>query len=97
MPVLDHEVRERTKQDSDARYGCHDKPRKREPLLVRDGWAESKTPNGFHLAAQLLETVLDFGSLECRYDKSLTDPKCAECEHRGSGERYSEQIRANGA
>lgn len=35
-------------------------------------------------------------STECRYDHSLSDPKCAECKHAGSGEDYAERIMANG-
>lgn len=32
---------------------------------------------------------------ECRYDHSLTDPRCSECEHKGTGEAYDKMIRSN--
>ena len=30
-------------------------------------------------------------SMECRYDKSLSDTRCSGCKHAGSGEAYIEQ------
>ena len=32
-------------------------------------------------------------SRECRYDRSLKDPWCNDCKHRGSGEAYDAQVR----
>lgn len=32
-------------------------------------------------------------SNRCRYDKSLTDECCTDCEHRGKGEQYEQQVR----
>ena len=34
-------------------------------------------------------------SSECRYDKSLTDQRCLDCKHRGSGEAYDLKIRSD--
>lgn len=31
-------------------------------------------------------------SKECRYDKSLSDGRCAGCKHAGSGERYAAEV-----
>lgn len=33
----------------------------------------------------------------CRFDLSLTDPSCTDCQHRGKGENYDSMIRGNGA
>ncbi len=40
--------------------------------------------------------VNDNMSKECRYDMSLTDPKCAGCTQQGSGERYDKIVRSAG-
>lgn len=92
MPVLDHEIHERTRQSDSARYGCHNKPRMRQDIPVKDG----HRPLGDGNSAQHWRFIKDFGSLECRYDMSLRDRKCEGCEHLGSGEEYDRSIRAKG-
>jgi len=95
MAVLNHETHASTIKPEGRRYGCHSKPRRREPLVVNNGFHFNR-----HLAGRGQESVLhrvtipDFGSLECRYDKSLSDASCSGCPHRGSGEEYSKQINA---
>lgn len=32
----------------------------------------------------------------CRYDKSLGDPNCTDCVHRGKGEAYDKMVREQG-
>lgn len=88
MAVIDHEVHERTKQKQGAKWGCWNLERRREPLMVKDGFY----PDG----RQRFTEVPDFGSLECRNDISLSDPKCVGCRHAGSGEEYSLNVRTNG-
>lgn len=94
MPVLEHEVHDKTKELAGARYGCHN----RKPYA--DGYRAPnryQTSDGYQavykLEAKFIPHVM---SRECRYDMSLTDWKCYECIHRGSGEAYAEKVRANG-
>ena len=91
MPVEDHPIHEKTRQGSDARYGCWGRERRREPLLVKNGHTSG---HGDFEAVQRLTLIPDHGSVECRYDMSLSDQKCAGCQHRGSGERYAESVKA---
>lgn len=93
MPVLDHEVHDSVIQKEDAKYGCWNKERKREDLLVKNGWLFNHL---FTEGKQLFTEIEDFGSLECRYDKSLLDNKCKGCNRQGSGEKYSEMIKESG-
>ena len=90
MPGLDHAVSEMTKRSDDQPYGCANQPRK-------DGFYATDRvyhPGGtYNLAPVLIE---DRMSKECRYDHSLTDPRCVTCGKRGSGEVYSETIRRQG-
>ena len=87
MPVLTHDTHERTRIGSDFRYGCHNKPRRRDPIFVK---------SGYDLDGLRWSWVPDAGSLECRYDMSLKDFACEGCQHRGSGEAYDQQVRENG-
>lgn len=84
MPVEDHPVHKATMQASGALYGCHSRSRNRSNLLVKAGYTR--------YGEQLWMSIDDFGSKECRYDKSLTDNKCRECPHRGSGEDYFRKV-----
>jgi hypothetical protein len=94
MPVEAHEVHEKVRIDAAKPYGCHN----------RDGFKEAyHAPNRFagttgHQPIWWLERVrIPFTmSRECRYDMSLTDPRCNECKHRGSGEAYDAKIRRKG-
>lgn len=93
MAVLIHEVHEKTKEGSEARWGCWNRPK----LFSRGYWAPNRSycQDESYIDEQVF--VQHFGSHECRNDISLTDPKCEGCNHRGSGEAYSQMIRAKGA
>lgn len=95
MPVIQHEIHSSVQQSSDAKYGCWNKPRSRGPLIVQDGYLT--WDDKFRYAIPKFKTIENFGSLECRYDHSLTDSKCKDCCHIGSGEDYAEFIRNNGS
>ena len=84
MPVLDHEVHESVKHGDGKRYGCHN----------RKGYADTYTAHPW--AATGGEECWATMSRECRYDRSLKDPWCADCNHRGSGETYDARVRAQG-
>ena len=92
-PVEEHAVHEKVRQKEGARYGCHNKPRRRDDYFVKTGHDATKTHfDGDVTTRQRRSLIPDFGSLECRYDMSLTDDKCEGCEHRGSGEAYDKKI-----
>lgn len=65
------------------RYGCHNRQE------FASGYF---APNGFGR----FDFIPHRMSVDCRYDNSLADPKCADCRHRGNGERYSAEIRQRG-
>ena len=91
MPVVDTPVHEKVKQKEGFRYGCWNLARYSQPYLVQErkyysnGW--------FELEDRWIDNVM---SGECRFDMSLKDSACEGCEHRGSGEKYAEEIRRNG-
>jgi len=80
MPVVDTPVHEKVKQKEGFRYGCHNKERPVKGSPVVSG--PGSWPYVF--------------STTCRFDMSLKDSACEGCEHRGSGEKYAEEIRRNG-
>lgn len=82
MPVEDHAVHEKVKQKEGFRYGCWNLPRPIAGFPVNSLFARSIWPYVF--------------STECRFDMSLKDSACEGCKHRGSGEKYAEEIRRNG-
>lgn len=89
MPVVDAPVHEKVIQKEGFRYGCHNRPRPkaRQEVISKfinaiHGWSSCVQPYRF--------------STDCRFDMSLTDPGCEGCEHRGSGEKYAEEIRRKG-
>lgn len=90
MPVIDHPIHPSTQHGPDARWGCWNRPRRRDPMLMKDGHLAA-SPDGLE-TVQRWRIVPDFGSLECRNDVSLTDPRCTDCEHRGSGEAYTKSM-----
>jgi len=92
MPVLEHAVHDLTRQKPGARYGCNGKPRRRDMLLVKAGYSPAADNLRRLERDQLWERIPDNGSKECRYDRSLGDPKCEGCQHRGSGEEYSRSV-----
>lgn len=92
MPVIDHEIHERTIEKHGAVYGCHNFTHRKQYLTVKDG-------HGFDedIGIRQLWKRIDYTmSNECRYDMSLTDIKCDGCRHRGSGEAYSDKVKEIG-
>lgn len=85
MPVIDHPVHRLT--IGGALYGCHGRAE-----FKAGYWAPDRTyaPDGMIRTGQAL--IPHTMSRECRYDMSLTDAKCDGCQHRGSGEAYTQRI-----
>jgi hypothetical protein len=83
MPVLDHPVHRST--IAPPLYGCNGLPRGPRSYLAPAGWSA----DGYMRMVQVEPTM----STECRYDLSLTDPRCTGCKWRGSGEDYSARVR----
>lgn len=92
MPVIDTEVHPLVRQEPGARYGCNGKPRRRDMLLVKAGYTSAPGNLFAMVRKQIWHRVPDNGSKECRYDRSLGDPKCEGCQHRGSGQEYSKSV-----
>ena len=91
MPVLDSNPHEITKRTEASPYGCKDKTfRYFFPLQQRK---YSEDGMSYSMVNTLVKHRM---STECRYSASLTDPRCATCRHRGSGERYDKKIREQG-
>jgi hypothetical protein len=88
-PVEDHPVHELVRQKQHARHGCWN----RKPFS--DGYmapSRQYAPSGnFTMVKVFIPHKM---STECRYDMSLSDGKCAGCQHKGSGEQYAAKIRA---
>lgn len=85
MPVIPHPTHPDTVQNPEAKYLCNGKPRVRHLLRVK---------TGYDIHGNLgMQFIKDFGSLECRYDRSLQDVKCAGCQHAGSGEAYAAHVK----
>jgi hypothetical protein len=92
-PVLDHETHQAT-IGSERYDACREKVRK-EGYYAQDGW-EYVWIGGFAVWMPKWVWITDESSATCRYDKSLTDPKCEGCHRRGQGEQYDQQIRSKG-
>lgn len=91
MPVLDHEVHESVRHTDDKRYGCHNRGEFKEEYRSPRRY---QTSDGYKAVFMYDAEPVEFRmSRECRYDRSLQDPWCAECNHRGSGEAYDARIR----
>ena len=91
MPVLDSNPHEITKRTEATPYGCVTRVfRDSYPLKVRDYTIDGNSYEMFD------KQVVHKMSRECRYDKSLTDPRCRTCLQRGLGEEYSRKIREQG-
>lgn len=94
MAVLDHKVHEKVKIDQGKPYGCHNGDRRMQGYYAPNRMAGSDGYKPmFRYEAVRIEHRM---SKECRYDMSLTDPRCDGCNHRGSGERYNEMVRSKG-
>ena len=87
MPGLEHAVSAMTKR-SDEPYGCHNRLRGQPWMMVQDGWNAA--------GQRHMVMMLDRMSVECRYDMSLSDKRCAGCQWAGSGEEYDQKIRSAG-
>ena len=89
MPVADTDSHPLTIRTASTPYGCLNGDRS------ADGyWTPSRiyAPDGsFVMGSKFVRHVM---SHECRYDKSLTDPRCADCKHRGSGEAHWARLEA---
>ena len=94
MPVEDHEVHDKVRIKADKPYGCYDREMSEcyyapERKMGSSGYE----PIFFYERIRIPHRM----SRECRYDMSLMDARCGGCNHRGSGEKYSERVRAQGA
>lgn len=91
MAVLDHPPHEITKRASANPYGCKDR------VMQKGYFAPDRItlPNGEFLVTK--KFIAHTMSTDCRYDKSLTDQRCAECRHKGSGEKYDQMVRSKGS
>lgn len=88
--VLDHPTHE--KAIGGERYGCHNRKPFQDGYFAPNGYEGSR----YTVAMIRFDYVPHTMSTECRYDQSLSDPKCSECKHAGSGEKYAEGVRLNG-
>jgi len=60
--------------------GCHNLPRKGEPLLVQDGWIKTGIM-GRPTRIPRMVIIPFVNSLDCRYEKAFSDPGCTDCIH----------------
>lgn len=90
MPVIESEPSAITIRDRSAPYGCKDR-------VISEGYFAPQRyylENGsFVVGVKFIKHTM---STECNHDKSLTDPRCSECKHKGSGEKNAELIRSQG-
>ena len=92
MAVLTHEVHEKVKIEANKPYGCNGFDERSPGYWVQE---RSYCANGTYV---LINKFLPYRmSRECRYDMSLTDPRCENCKNRGSGEAYNEMVRSKGS
>lgn len=83
MRVTDTDSHPLTIRTASAPYSCSNGARS-----ATRYWAPVRiyNPDGsFVVGSKPIEHSM---SRECRYDKSLTDPRCVDCKHRGSGEAH---------
>lgn len=88
MPAINHPVHPATTHQGDKPYGCSNN-------VFSDGyWVNQRRyfPDGQYVMQPSF--VVHKMSTGCRYDGSLADKRCAECNHRGSGEDYVKQVTA---
>ena len=92
MPVEEHEVHEKVRELAGTKYGCFNRKGYADGYYAPDRRAGS---NGYEPVFTTMAVKIPFTmSRECRYDMSLTDVKCDECAHRGSGETYANMVRS---
>ena len=86
MAVEDHPVHPKVMLKPGTPYGCHDRE-------MHEGywtWQRKYVEGGRYMMVEVF--IKHTMSTECRYDKSLIDDRCKTCKHKGSGERYAEQV-----
>lgn len=86
MAVVDHPVHPKTAHVPGTPYGCHNR------RMAKGYWVHQRHyyPDGKYLMQQVF--IEHRMSTECRYDKSLTDARCARCKHKGKGEAYFNEV-----
>ena len=93
MPGLDHDVHDLVREKDGAVYGCWNRNRFASGYYAPQRQYSPTGSGNFTMVKVYIDHTM---SIACRYDMSLTDRKCAECMHAGSGEAYAEEIRRNG-
>ena len=86
MAVIDHPVHPKVVLAAGTPYGCNNR------RFAKGYWTHQRcySPDGKYLMQQVfIEHTM---STECRYDKSLTDSRCATCTHKGKGEAYFNEV-----
>lgn len=86
MAVIDHPVHPKVVLADGTPYGCKNR------RFAKGYWTHQRFyyPDGKYLMQQVfIEHTM---STECRYDKSLTDSRCATCAHKGKGEAYFNEV-----
>ena len=80
---------DKNKIDDATRYGCFNRP-----AFTDYYYTLSRVyfDNGM-FETQMVE-IENKMSRECRYDMSLCDVRCVNCDQQGNGERYANSIRA---
>ena len=91
-PVEDHKVHKKVKIKADKPYGCHNGDRLMTGYQApnRAAGTDGYKPIWFIERVRIPHVM----SKNCRYDMSLTDPRCIDCKHRGSGEAYDAMVRS---
>ena len=88
MAVIDHPVHPKVVLADGTPYGCKNR------RFAKGYWTHQRFyyPDGKYLMHQVfIEHTM---STECRYDKSLTDGRCATCSHKGKGEAHFNEVMA---
>lgn len=94
MPVEEHAVHSKVRIKADKPYGCSNREISAGYHAPnRAAGTDGYKPTWFLERVRIPHTM----SRECRYDMSLTDPRCVGCKHRGTGEAYAAMIRAAGS
>lgn len=95
MPVENHAVHESVRIEASEPYGCNNRKTFSDIYYApnRKMGSSGYEPIFFYERIRIPHRM----SRECRYDMSLMDARCGGCNHRGSGEKYSERVRVQGA
>ena len=92
MPVLTHDTHPSTVIGPDHRYGCWNMPEAKDCYPFVDQVVQSRG-----VVQLVVVGVPNRSSRDCRYDLSLSDPNCSDCQDRGQGEDYVRSVREFGA